>query len=597
MIELRLCGLALLSLATACGGSASDLARAQTDDGTQRAGGIDGGDPAAGSAETRDPSGMNIGPDASGGEVPSQQPPPAAEPTPPSADDAGVAAPSGDPIPLVLDGEPAHHHYVRLTHEQWENSIRDNLRLEAPTGWLAELTPDTSPRKYSNDEARLEVGPTLYSDYERAAEALSRTLAADSARLETLYRGSDARGFITEVGRRFYRRPLTEAELSRFEHIFATGSELASAPDEFSGGVSLVLEVLLQAPHFLYRIESTPDGEPLSGYEVATRLAYFITNSTPSDALLERAEDGTLNTAEGVRAAAEALLDTPRASAQMRRFHGETFSFDAFATLALDPASNLEPSLNQDLEEAAYSFFDRIFEGSFGLREVLLTDAAFATDSMAMLYGLDHPTGTGAAQLTLGPERPGFFTQLPFLMLHSFNGTRPDSVARGVVINDDVLCAALPPAADESSPPPERADATNRSIISDETAAPECASCHHAYLNPLGFAFENFDGLGRQRAVDNGIPVQTDGSYPFIEGTLDFAGAPELMALLAESEQAHACFARHITEFGLARSLSPEDRPLVNTLAAASRVEDASLRDIILRLVTSPEFRTRRGNL
>jgi hypothetical protein len=115
------------------------------------------------------------------------------------------------------------------------------------------------------------------------------------------------------------------------------------------------------------------------------------------------------------------------------------------------------------------------------------------------------------------------------------------------------------------------------------------------YLNPLGFALENFDGLGRLRSEDEGRAVDTSGAYPFVEGRLDFAGARELMSLLAESQQAHRCYAAHLSEYGLAHVLGPEEESVVDALATASLDGSASLADLVVELVMDPAFHTRRG--
>jgi hypothetical protein len=510
------------------------------------------------------------------------------------AGEAGEMAmpPAGEPLPLALDGTPERHRYVRLTHEQWENSVQDNLRWVGATGLLDGLFPDVVFSRYSNNEDHLAVRPALVVDYAEAAETLARQVATDPTLLVAVYPGNDTLGFISEVGRRFYRRPLTSDELAKLEAIFATGAGLPSASDEFTGGASLVLEVLLQAPHFLYRIEAGETGQRLSGYELATKLAYVLTNSTPSDALLDQAASGALDADEGVRAAAEGLLSTARAKATLRRFHGETFGFDAFSRILKEAGLGYADGTNADLLEASYLFFDRIFEDSLGLRDVFLSDVGFVSDEMAALYGSDGPEGDGFLEVRLGTERPGFFAQLPFLILQSTNLT-PHSIGRGRVINHDVLCAEVP-AESETMSPPGSVGATNRETVTLATAGEGCVGCHQ-YLNPLGFAFENFDGLGRLRDEDNGFPVDTTGRYPFVEGSLSFDGAPQLMQLLAESQQAHTCYASHLAEFGLAHELSADEKPLLDAMSAASLEDAAPLQDLLLELVTSPTFQTRRG--
>jgi hypothetical protein len=483
---------------------------------------------------------------------------------------------------------------VRLTHAQWENSVRDVLRLTDATGFFEALAADVAAYPYSTNEEVLEVGPALVVDYAEAAEGIAARIAADPALLAEVHPGTDALEFITEVGRRFYRRPLTETELLSFQQIFDVGAGLASATDPWSGGVGLVLEVLLQSPRFLYRIEAVAAGERLDGYELATKLSYFITNSTPSDALLDRAAAGELDSGEGLRAIARELVATASARDVLRGFHAETFDFARFATITKDEALGYAASTSAELETASGMFFDHLFDESLGVRDILLSDVAYMSEAMAALYGVAGPGAGQFVGVTLAGERPGFFAQLPFLILHSVNET-PNPIARGAAINYDVLCAEVPADPGELTFPLPVADATNRERVTQATSGPTCESCHHVYLNPLGFALENFDGLGRLRSEDEGRAVDTSGAYPFVEGRLDFAGARELMSLLAESQQAHRCYAAHLSEYGLAHVLGPEEESVVDALATASLDGSASLADLVVELVMDPAFHTRRG--
>lgn len=595
-------GLLAIHLALACSGSsepADELAGGEdmespsgspsSDSGTagmEGVGGVGGNGPTG-------PGGGGNGPGSGvGGESPGQSNGGAAAGG--AAAGGGVAMPTGEPLPLVLDGEPQHFRYVRLTHEQWENSVRDNLRLPGPSGLGDGFTPDVrGVHRYSNNEGLLFVRSPLALEYAEAAEALAREVTSDAAQLLAVYEGSDATGFIEEVGRRFYRRPLTTEEAARFEEIFQVGSTLPSASDAFSGGARLVLEVLMQSPRFLYRIEHGNTGERLDGYALATKLAYLLTDTTPSDALLAQAAAGELDSDEGLRARALELLATPRATEALRRFHSETLHVERLAGIVKNADSDYPEGSNELLLESSHRFFDHLFEQSLGVRDLFLSDVAFADAAMADRYAVDPPEGTGLGQVRLGADRSGYFTQLPFLTLYASNLT-PDPIHRGIVLNADVLCAELPPEVPMQPPLGEiAAEQTNRERVTESTAMEACGVCHHTYINPLGFAFEGFDGLGRARELDNGRPVDTRGSYPFVEGQLEFAGALELMQLLAESHQAHRCYASHIGEFALAHDLGAEEDPVVEALTGASLDEGASIHDLMLAAILTPAFHTR----
>ncbi|HWO13185.1 MAG TPA: DUF1585 domain-containing protein, partial [Polyangiaceae bacterium] len=132
---------------------------------------------------------------------------------------------------------------------------------------------------------------------------------------------------------------------------------------------------------------------------------------------------------------------------------------------------------------------------------------------------------------------------------------------------------------------------TNRERVNAHTGPGTCgASCHATIINPIGFAFENFDAMGQLRDTDNGKPVDTSSEYDFGAGLVPFDGAAELMPLLAASPRAHACYARHLAEFGLGRDIDAEDAALVENLQRASVVEGESIKDMFMTIVASPAF-------
>jgi hypothetical protein len=198
----------------------------------------------------------------------------------------------------------------------------------------------------------------------------------------------------------------------------------------------------------------------------------------------------------------------------------------------------------------------------------------------------------GFSELDLGPNRPGYFTQIPYLALHAFND-EPDSIHRGVTLNLDILCADPGPAVPDLPPVPPLAEGeSNRERITTLTSA--CGGeCHNYYINPIGFAFENFDGMGQLRETDNGKPVDTRGAYPFAEGVLSYSGASELMQLMANGKQAHACYAKKIAGYALQRSIVQSDLPLLESLAQVSL--GGSVKQVMLELSKNPAFTVRAG--
>ena len=248
--------------------------------------------------------------------------------------------------------------------------------------------------------------------------------------------------------------------------------------------------------------------------------------------------------------------------------------------------------MNQELLDVSYAFFDSVFDRNEGLNQLLTSTRAYAGPELAPLYGL-RLDGDAIEEVDLGPERHGYFMQVPFLMLHSI-GLTPDPIQRGTALAFDVLCANLPPPPPDTIPPPPpiEPDATNRERVAAMTAS--CGTpCHDVYIDPLGFAFEGFDGMGRARDTDNGLPIDSAGSYPFSEGATEFSDARELTELLAESPEAHLCYSKKVTGYALGRDIATSDRPLLEALAEVSQV--GSMKEVILELVRDPAFRVRQG--
>jgi len=165
-----------------------------------------------------------------------------------------------------------------------------------------------------------------------------------------------------------------------------------------------------------------------------------------------------------------------------------------------------------------------------------------------------------------------------------------------VDITRRLLCVTLSPPPGEIPPlPPFMPGQTNRERVAAHTGAGFCGGCHNTLINPLGFAFEGFDAVGRARTMDNGKPIDTNGEYKFSSGTKSYKNAAELSALLAEDEQAHGCYSANLTEFALGRDLAGGDAALVTTLQSASLTSHRSLKDSLLAIVTSKEFATAVG--
>ncbi|MDQ2644843.1 MAG: DUF1592 domain-containing protein [Myxococcota bacterium] len=499
----------------------------------------------------------------------------------------------GQPLPVDLRGTPIYTRFNRLTNEQYENSARAILKLDGPTGVTdGFLHAVTGVTDFANNEQVVLVNDTVWRDFQTAAEALAAKVTATDAALQAVVKTTDVATFIESFGRRAFRRDLTSEEIADYTAMHATGTTFSGTQSAFTKGAALVISAMLQSPHFLYRTEMADDGKPLSGYEIAAKLSFWLLDTTPSDELLDAAKSGSFDSSENLAMQAAEMLEEPAARAVMRKFHNELYKFDLYDNISKDMVPGYTEALNPELKEATYLFFDRLFTEGLGVKDLLTSNVAFAGPAMAKLYGVTV-TGSGIQQITM-PDRIGYYSQVPFLALWGINND-PDSIHRGTKINIDTLCAIPGMPATELPPVPALLpNQTNRERYTGLTAA--CGgACHGVIINPIGFAFESYDGLGRARAMDNGKPVDTTGSYPFAEGTKSFDGGNELMQIIANGKQAHQCYAKKVAGYALQRDLVEADRPMVEALGKVSLENSASIKDVMVALVEQTAFRTHVG--
>ncbi len=498
---------------------------------------------------------------------------------------------------LNLSGSPQYYRFVRLTNSQWGRAVQDILNLASPSGLEQGFQSAViGTTDFSNNELVLDVTQESWSTFQTAAETLAAQVTATDAALANVYSGTDPAGLITTLGRRAYRRPLTTAEQSTYMTLYNQGSSLMGTRSAFAKGASLVIRAMLQSPYFLFRTELGTSGAALSGYEMAAKLSLWLRGTTPSDTLLDSAAGpGKLDTADGAAALATTALGETTATAVLRQFHGELLHFDRFAQITKVNVPTYMTSLNAEFLDVSNLFFDNILTQGLGLKDILTSTTGYVGPGTAPLYGMSAPA-SGYVQKDLGSQRVGWFSQIPYLALYGFNGD-PDSIHRGVTLNLDVLCATLgPPAATIPPIPPLEPGQTNRQRI--DTLTSGCGqNCHNDMINPLGFSFEHFDGMGQYRATENGgLTIDSSGSYTFADGTTkSWADAAGLMQVLASTPQTYTCYAKKLASYGLQRDVIASDMPLLTALTSSSMASTGSLKQMIIDLVRNDAFRTHVG--
>ncbi|HYQ42084.1 MAG TPA: DUF1592 domain-containing protein [Polyangiaceae bacterium] len=497
--------------------------------------------------------------------------------------------------PIALSGQPLYSRFLRLTNSQWEHTVRDILKLSAPTGQSDQfLHAVANTTDFDNNERVVVVNNDNWGDFQGAAEAVVAKVTATDQALKAVVNTTDSATFIKTFGRRAFRRDLTDAEVSTYAALYQTGSTYSGSQSAFTKGAALVMTAMLQSPHFLYRTELGDNGAPLSGYEMAAKLSFWLWNTTPSDSLLDAAGKGSFDSADGALAQAKTMLDDAAAVEAIREMHGQLYKIPLFDTITKDSSvQGYSDGLKAEFTSAANSFFDFIYSKNLGVRDILTTNVAFAGPLTAAIYGV-QVNGSGIQQVTLS-DRSGWYSQAPFLTQWAINNA-PDSIHRGVRVAMDTLCLELGPPSGVTLPPvpPQEANQTNRERYEGLTNG--CGRpCHTVYINPVGFAFEQYDGIGRYRTTDNGKPVDTSGSYPFSDGTRSFKDSSELMQEIANGPQAHQCWSKKLASYALERDIVDSERPTVEALGAVSQASGGSLKQVMLALVQSQAFRTHVG--
>jgi hypothetical protein len=509
--------------------------------------------------------------------------------------------------PACQPGVPATTQLPRLSQIQYDNTIRDLVGLE--TNPSAMLAPDSvgsvDQRAWDGYKAAADsVATQIMGNAAARAKAIPCTPSGDGA--------ACARQMIEQFGKRVFRRPLTPAEITRFETLYATRATV-TAGGTFDQAAELIIRSFLLSPSFLLRAETsaTPEGSlfALSQYEVASRLSYMLWGSTPDDALLAAADGGELSTPEQILAQAQRLLADARARTRVRAFHDHYAKMDdaasRWAIIQRDPTvypafadAAYAASFTPTVAEETRRIFDQIaFTGKF--RDFFTTTVAFVNAELAPIYGLNASQyGPDLVQANVdASQRPGVFTRAGFLSAFSL-ANRPSPIHRGAYIQKEVLCTVLGlPDPEALATPLPMAGATNRERVQAQTAADDCAGCHHGLINPTGFAFESFDAVGAWQTMEGTATIDTTSTVTIGTAEVDVTGAADLMTKLADSPEAKRCYAQKWVEFAYERTANAADACTVDQLAQKLTSDGYTILNLIADLTQSQAFRYRAQEL
>jgi hypothetical protein len=502
---------------------------------------------------------------------------------------------------------------TRLSRQQWSNAVRDLLKLTDIADIDATVTGDALIG-FDNEADALYVTEQLRQQLADAAEKLADKVTRDAtalARLVPANAPSDAAGraraFISAFGQRAFRRPLSDDEISTHVGLFNQASALYPGVDAFSAGASLVIQAMLQSPHFLYRTElgSVTAGAtsvPLSDWEVAAKLAFAITNSMPDETLFAAASAGRLHDKAAIASEAKRLLEGSRGTVGLRNFNLQVYRLGTYDGITREASAfpDFKSGTPSAMKQEVLQFIDWIFSEGRGIKDFYTTPVGFVNSLLAPLYGTQGNFSSDPNTLTkvdLDPsQRSGLLTQAGFLSSYISVGNEPDIIHRGVFIATRLLCKTLPP------PDPAAAakglidtpNLSNRERVEMTTGKGTCGeSCHANLFNPLGYAFENYDAIGKYRTTDQGKTVDAADRYAFDGQVKTFNNGVELSALLAEAKETHSCYLQNMLSYLQGRELADEQRTTVDYYARLSRAGMVSLHDLELQLVTSDAFLNR----
>lgn len=528
----------------------------------------------------------------------------------PSSSPSGTAT-SVTPTPGASSGvnapppadEPGAAFTRRLTHEEFDNTIADLLGIEGEHS--AALAADVAVQGFTNNVTGQNVTPTLAEQYITVVEDLSRQsttnltgrLGCDPA---AMGEAACVQQFIASFGKKAWRRPLTAEEQTRALELF-NAARVQYAMDV---SVQMLVQYFMLSPHFLYLVEPLPMGTapgtvvPLDGWNVASRLSYFLLGSMPDDALLAAAEAGTLDTAEGVASEARRLLGLPRARQRIGLFFVEWLRLRGIEKLQKDTTlfPGFDLSMGQLLKEQLELFTQAVIIDDGGTAKDLLTAPfTFVNNKLAPYYGVQAPAGSTMARVQLDPsKRAGLLTHAAVLATYAHQN-QTDPVSRGKFIRESVLCDTVPaPPPDLMASAPEiTPGTTTRERFRQHQEDPGCAGCH-SLMDPIGLGFENFDPIGQWRDLDNGLTVDPTGEIIGTDVAGTFNGAVELSQKLAASEQTMACLARTWLRFALGRSEQPTDAGGLAVVGERFEAAGFKMTELLVALAQTNTFRHQR---
>jgi hypothetical protein len=409
-----------------------------------------------------------------------------------------------------------------------------------------------------------------------------------------------ARKILSRVARRAFRRPVTDSDVRPLMGFYQRGRR----EGDFDTGIQKALGAMLMSPDFLFRVEQDPKGAApgtayrISDHELASRLSFFLWSSIPDGELLKLADEGKLKDSAILRQQVSRMLKDTKSQALVSNFAGQWLQLRNLETAKPDPEifSNFDESLRKSFRQETEMFFESILRENRSVLDLLDANYTFLNERLAEHYGVPKIYGSQFRRVAVtDPKRGGLLGQGSVLTVTSYPN-RTSVVQRGKWVLENLLGTPPPP------PPPDIPELkphasdgrvlTSREQMEMHRANPTCASCH-SRMDPIGFALENYDAVGKWRAKDGESEIDTSGKLP--DGT-KFEGPAGLKKLLVETyrDDFVTTAAEKLLIYATGRGLDAHDMPTVRDIMRKASTDNYRLSSLITAVVESKPFLMRR---
>lgn len=422
-------------------------------------------------------------------------------------------------------------------------------------------------------------------------------------KLITVYPGqldepTAARKVIGDFARRAFRRPVSNEELDKLVALFQI---VRKTGDPYERGIQVAVTAILSSPSFIFRTEldsrpASTGSEWIGEYAIASRLSYFLWSSMPDEELFDLAAKGRLSDAKVLEAQVDRMIKSPKAEALADDFAAQWLNLRLLETMSPDPNvySGWSEQIKADMVTEAKTFFNHIVMNDRPITDFLDADYTFVNERLAKHYGIGGVMGERFARVTVDKNKSAGLVTMGATLTVTSNPNRTSPVKRGKWILDNILGGTPPPPPPDVGVIDDDAKAMEGSSLRERMERhrrdPACAGCH-AQMDPLGFALENFDGVGRWREKDGKWDIDDSGSLP---GGEKFKGAAGLRTLLVKRKDDFAnVLSSKLLTYALGRGLERADEPTVDQIAKRTVQNGYKFSEVIKGVVLSDAFRKR----